>query len=330
MKRIFILLMVLSFNICAIYARNVWVSGESAAVTLFYDGVYVTGTYNVKDGATIYNPETNNDVLKGDIIVSVSGKSVDSIEQFYDSINDSIVEEDTVNVINLQVLRNGSIVDEQLKVFSNNGNSPLCGLYLKDRITGIGTITYFDEVGNVYGAFGHALQSSQSINVPTNRGVLYEVPIVSVHKSSKGTVGEKVADTSSLAYVGKAFKNTMYGIYGSYDTRTSDSMKVEIGSMEEVHLGNASILTVVNGTKVEEFAIEIQKLNPNSKDGIKGIQFEIVDSKLLSITGGIVQGMSGSPMLQDGKLVGAVTHAVINNPNKGYGIFIENMLEVAE
>lgn len=330
MKRIFIFLLAFSFNICSIYARNVWVSGESAAITLYYDGVYVTGTYSVKDGAENYNPSANNDVFRGDIIVSVNGKSVDSIEQFYDSIEDGVSDGESTNVINLQVLRNGEIVDEQLKVFTNNGNAPLCGLYLKDRITGIGTITYFDEVGNVYGAFGHALQSSQSPNVLTNRGVLYEVPIVSVRKSSKGNVGEKVADTSSLAYVGSTIKNTKYGIYGNYNTKSKDSIEVEIGRMDDVHLGNATILTVVNGTNVEEFNIVIHKINPSSKDGIKGIQFEIVDSKLLSITGGIVQGMSGSPILQDGKLIGAVTHAVINTPNKGYGIFIENMLDASE
>ena len=328
MKRIFILLTILCFNITGIYARNVWVSGESAAITLFYDGVYVTGTYDIKNGATTYNPMVNNDVLKGDIIVSVEGKSTDTIEQFYDSILNEIGESSAVSVINLQVLRNGEIVDEELKVFPNDGKAPLCGLYLKDRITGIGTITYFDEDGKVYGAFGHALQSMDTPNVLADTGILYEVPIVSIRKSSKGNIGEKVANTSSLMYVGNAVKNSMYGIYGSYVSKTEDSKELEIGNQEDVHLGKATILTVLSGTLVEEFTIEIQKVNIHSKDGIKGIQFEITDTRLLNATGGIVQGMSGSPILQDGKLVGAVTHAVINTPSKGYGIFIENMLDV--
>lgn len=324
MKRILLILFFFYVAVIDVWARSVWVSGESAAITLYYEGIYVSGTYVINEQGKRYDPSSGGNIQQGDVIISVNGEKVKNIDDFY-----SIIETENTQdfEVSIQLIRNNLMRQGKLQIFPKEERIPLCGLYMKDKVTGIGTITYFDEDHKVFGALGHSLQTSDGGNSNMNHGILYEIPVLSIRKSSKGNIGEKVADTSSFTYLGNALINNVYGIYGKYTEKTRDAIMMETASQSQVRLGKASLLTVIEGNTVEEFEIEIDKLNSQNQQGIKGIHFIIKDDRLIHRTGGIVQGMSGSPILQNGKLIGAVTHVIITSPLEGYGVYIDFMLK---
>lgn len=326
MKRIFMIFLFCFIYIGNVCAREVWVSGESVAITLQYDGIYVTGTYVVTQGGSRYDPSANRNIVKGDLITSVNNQRVSSIEELYASIT-SLSKD--INEIPVKILRNGNLVDCTLQVYKKN-EYPVLGLYLKDKITGIGTITYFDESKKTFGTLGHSLMNNEEGNISIHGGTLYAIPILSIRKSSRGGIGEKIADTASLTYLGAVMSNTIYGVYGNYSNKSSGARLMETAPISEVKIGTAHILTVLEGKRVEQFEIEIDRVNVQSQQDIKGIHFVIKDKRLVEKTGGIVQGMSGSPIIQDGKLIGAVTHVVVSSPLEGYGVYIEFMLKESD
>ncbi|MBQ9987477.1 MAG: PDZ domain-containing protein, partial [Erysipelotrichales bacterium] len=284
MRRFLLFLQVCLLYVVGVSARSVWVSGESAAITLYYDGVYVNGTYVVNENGKRYDPFRDSNILVGDLIVSVNGESVMSIEEFHRELSRDVDDE-----VMVKVFRNGEVLDKTILIFKGNREVPISGLYLKDKITGIGTITYFDEVTKSFGALGHSLVSDEDMVI--SRGKLYEIPILSVRKSVRGTIGEKIADTSSFVYLGETRENSVLGIYGSYVDKSEDAVLMDILSKEEISLGSAYMLTVLEGDVVERFEISIDKVDVENSNPGKGIQFSIKDQRLLSRTGGIVQGM---------------------------------------
>ena len=164
--------------------------------------------------------------------------------------------------------------------------------------------------------------------VEVKSGTIFESLVTSIDRSTVGSAGTKNAKFYSNNVYGNINKNTISGIYGKYSSNIDESKQMEVGKPNELKLGNALIYTVVDGEKVEEFKINITKINNNTN--IKNISFEVIDEKLLSLSGGIVQGMSGSPIVQDNTIFGAVTHVIVSNPTTGYGIFITTMLEEGE
>ena len=203
------------------------------------------------------------------------------------------------------------------------------GLYVKDGVTGIGTLTFIDPATNTYGALGHeVLESTTSKIVEVRSGSIFENSITSIDSSANGDPGSKNAKFYYNNIYGDIDKNTKYGIYGTYTKEYDDTSLIEVADSSEVKIGPAVIYTVLEDEKVEKFEIEITKINENSE--IKNISFEIIDQELLDKTGGVVQGMSGSPIVQNDKLIGAVTHVVTDNVTTGYGLFITTMLEESE
>ena len=203
------------------------------------------------------------------------------------------------------------------------------GLYVKDGVTGIGTLTFIDPATNTYGALGHeVLESTTSKIVEVRSGSIFENSITSIDSSANGDPGSKNAKFYYNNIYGDIDKNTKYGIYGTYTKEYDDTSLIEVADSSEVKIGPAVIYTVLEDEKVEKFEIEITKINENSE--IKNISFEITDQELLDKTGGVVQGMSGSPIVQNDKLIGAVTHVVTDNVTTGYGLFITTMLEESE
>ena len=203
------------------------------------------------------------------------------------------------------------------------------GLYLRDKLAGIGTLTFIDPNSHKYGALGHEIidqDTNQLVSI--KNGEIINSNVVSVRKATSGKPGEKVADILFDDKLGTLEKNNNFGIYGVMSSELHNQKDLmPIAYINEVKAGPAQILTVLNGNKVEAFDINITEVNMQTQKAIKGIKYTVTDERLINQTGGIVQGMSGSPIIQDGKIVGAVTHVLVHDSTMGYGIFIEWMLQ---
>ena len=207
-------------------------------------------------------------------------------------------------------------------------DGPRLGVYLKQGITGIGTVTWYDpETGN-YGALGHGVSCQGGSLVEILRGTAYDTSVVSVKKGKTGDPGQLMGSLDGSAPIGTVTKNTAQGVFGKLEKGVAGDA-IPLADPQEVRTGEATIRSTVRGNSPQEYSVEILKIYPASRGGGRNLLLKVTDPALLSATGGIVQGMSGSPIIQNGKLVGAVTHVLVNDPTTGYGIFIENMLDAA-
>ncbi len=317
-KKIIILLTILfwPFNIFA-YSSKVIVGGESIGIEVDAQGVMVAGFYKINGEYNKGNP----DIKAGDYILSINNEKIEDI----DSMNHLLSKYVHDSYITLQIMRNDQVFNTKLKLIYQGGKYKT-GLYVKDKITGIGTLTYIDPETNIYGALGHQITASDSLNeVKINGGYIFSSSITSINESRAGKAGSKNASINENNIYGNIETNSTKGIFGNYNNNYQDKYLYEIGNIDDVKIGKAEIKTVIKNSTVETFNINIIKINKNAKQ--KNILFEITDERLLAKTGGIVQGMSGSPIIQNNKLIGAVNYVVLDEPNKGYGIFITYMLE---
>ena len=200
---------------------------------------------------------------------------------------------------------------------------------VKDSVTGIGTLTYIDPNTKLFGALGHEITDSRTGKMLViSGGSIYESKVTDIEPSSNGVPGEKNAQINLEGTQGTIYENTVKGIFGTYTDEIDNSKLYKVAKPDEVKKGKAEILTVLNDDIIEKYEIEITDISTNQET--KNISFKITDEALLEKTNGIVQGMSGSPIIQGEYIIGAVTHVVVDNPHKGYGIFITNMLEEGE
>lgn len=319
MKKLLLYLAVMSMpiNVFA-YSSEVILGGQTIGIDVESSGVMVVGFYKIDGSYNVTSPQ----IIEGDYIVSVNGEEVTNIE------NMSSLIENSTDSVTLKVRRN----DEEFEVILDlvkDGNTYKTGIYVKDSITGIGTLTFIDPETMIYGALGHEIIESNSNSVfEISGGTIFENSITSISKSSVGTPGSKNATFYYDNTYGTIVSNTIEGIYGEYISDTSSYELIEVATSEEVEIGPAIIYTVTDEEKVETYDIYISSINETSD--IKNLTIEITDEELLSLTGGVVQGMSGSPIIQNDKIIGAVTHVIVDNPTTGYGILIENMLEVSD
>jgi len=231
--------------------------------------------------------------------------------------------------VEIKYKRNNEIFTTTLKIYQDKDKVQKTGLYVKNSISGIGTLTFIDPNTKLFGALGHEiLEKTTGKILEIKDGKIYDSEVTDIIKSENGIPGEKNAKYYSNNVWGNVTENTNQGIFGSYIEPLPDKKLYKVASIDEIKLGKAYIRTVLEGRKIKEYEINITKINENGKT--KNLAFEITDQELLNITGGIIQGMSGSPILQNESIIGAVTHVVIDSPSKGYGIFITNMLEEAE
>lgn len=304
------------FNVLA-YSDYIIPGGENVGIEVKYNGVLVIGFYKIDDK---YN---KNDIEVGDYITHVNGTTINSIDELVSNIEK--YEEN--GKVKLTIKRGNSNKEVDFNLIKKD-NVYKTGLYIKDAITGIGTLTFIDPETKIYGALGHEiLESTTNKTVEVRTGYIYESEVTSIDRSTNGSPGTKNAKFFYNNKYGDINKNTTYGIYGKYDANINKT-PMKVASADEIKMGEASILTVTKENEVKEYKINITKIDKNSK--IKNLHFEIIDKELLDISGGIVQGMSGSPIIQDDKIIGAVTHVVVENVKKGYGIFITTMLTEGE
>ena len=309
--------------------KTVVPGGKTIGVTLNMDGVLVVNTASVicADGSE-KSPAAHAGILSGDIIKSVNNTEITDVEQLKE-----LISKNSDNPLSLTLKRQEKIISAVVTPQVPDGlDTPKIGVWVKDASSGIGTITFIDPKTNTFAALGHSICIQETENpINIDNGNIFNSSVVSVSKGEKGCPGElRGIFTESDKTVGDVCLNSESGLYGKLNDETILSADaVPIGYRNEVKIGPATILSNVSGQKVEEFQIEIIRLFSNNSHG-KNMIMKVTDESLLNQTGGIVQGMSGSPILQNGKLVGAVTHVFVNDPTRGYGIFIENMLADAE
>lgn len=302
------------------YSQYVIPGGESIGIEIASDGIMIVGFYKVNGKL---NKGTPN-LKVGDRILFVEGSPVATVDELVDEMEKRVDEGEVV----LTVLRDNKKKNIKLDL-EKEDTTYKTGLYVKDEITGIGTLTYIDPETRIYGALGHNIvESNTNRTVEVRTGSIFRSSVTSIDRSFSGTPGGKNAKFYSQDTFGDIKKNISSGIYGEYKEELPAKKKLEVGEPEVIHTGKATIYTVLKGETQKEYEIEITKVDVDNTT--KNIYFEVTDDELLAQSGGIVQGMSGSPIVQDDKIVGAVTHVVISNPRNGYGISIVKMLEDGE
>lgn len=304
----------------------VYAGGTTVGIYAKMRGVLVIGIGDVVLADGKETSPAENLVKGGDYIVSINGESVDEKENLSELINTYGQEKEILGII-----RNDEYIEVAATPVKAENEKYMLGIWVRDDLAGIGTLTYYTEDGK-YGALGHPVSDGDTgTRVVVKQGDIYEASIVGIRKGEDGNPGE----ISGIISYGESFKigtietNCEKGIYGMLNGNQKEYLKdtyLEIAYKQDIALGEAYILSDVSG-EIERYEIEIENLNFSGKEENKGILIHVTDEKLLKMTGGIVQGMSGSPILQDGKIIGAVTHVLVNDPTRGYGIFIENMLE---
>lgn len=320
LQKIFLLLLlfIMPLNVFA-YSKEVIVGGQTVGIEVNSKGVLVVGLYKVKNAYIA--KEAGFEI--GDRIIKLNDKEVNSISAMIKIINES-----TSDTVEFTISRNNEEKNISLKLVEEDGISKT-GIYVKDSITGIGTLTYIDPSTKIFGALGHEIdEKTTATKFDISGGIIFGANVIGIEKSLNGKAGEKNARYDKTKVFGTITGNEISGIFGSYTSDISTDNLIEVADSSEVKEGKAYIKTVVEGTSVEDFEIEIINIDKNSDT--KNLLFVIKDSRLLEKTGGIVQGMSGSPIIQDNKLVGAVTHVIVNDTTKGYGIFITTMLKEGE
>ncbi|TDT61931.1 SpoIVB peptidase [Fonticella tunisiensis] len=304
--------------------------GYPIGVKLHTDGILVVGFSDVETpSGREQSPAVKAGIEIGDCIIEVDGKRIESSKQLSD-----VISSNRNKVIDVKINRKGEVKKLQITpVATGNKNEYKIGLWVRDSTAGVGTLTFYDPVSGKFGALGHPINDVDTGKLlPIRDGKIYNAKIISVEQGARGKPGELRGIFSEDDEIGTLNKNTPAGIYGESDkilTRNSYNKPIPIARQSEIKEGPAKILTSIQGDEVKEYDIYIEKLTPQSRLNPKSMIIRVTDQRLIEKTGGIVQGMSGSPIIQDGKLVGAVTHVFVNKPDMGYGIYIEWMLKEA-
>lgn len=307
--------------------RRVVVGGHSIGVLLQSRGIMVVGFAPIlkENGEKVY-PARDGGVEIGDSIMKVDGEKVTN-ENDLARIIDSNKNQQLV----LDIKRQDRNLTLPIKtVLCRETGRNRIGLFVRDGIVGVGTLTFWDPESRVYGALGHIiLDADTKQGVDVLKGRIVSASVQMVKMGQPGQPGEKIGVFNNNGTVaGTITSNTSYGIYGTTSVTIKNPLHeypLEVGYAHQVKTGHADIYTVVNGNEIEKFSVIIEKVYPQRRNG-KGMIVRVNDPRLLSLTGGIVQGMSGSPIVQNNRIIGAVTHVFLNDPRRGYGIFMDNML----
>lgn len=306
--------------------RTVIPLGKAVGIKLFSDGVLVVGLSPVETEMGDSYPGRDCGLKAGDVITHINGGEVDTIEEIQ-----ALVAQSEDEPLTIQAVRGQRQLQLTAAAVENSKGVWQLGVWLRDSMAGIGTMTFYDPVSGVFGALGHGINDvDTAMLMPLESGSIMPASVTEVKKGAGGAPGELHGQFDLSRDLGTLYANTNLGIFGQMPQETVGSAvkPVEVAVREQVVTGPATILSNVRGDEVEEFDVKITHLYPGG-DGTRSMMVEVTDPELLDATGGIVQGMSGSPILQNGRLVGAVTHVLVNDPTRGYGILAENMLKQA-
>ncbi|MDD2234185.1 MAG: SpoIVB peptidase [Desulfitobacteriaceae bacterium] len=302
--------------------------GQSIGVSLQTQGVMIVGQASVNKNGSKTFPAKEAGIETGDSILKINGKEVHTDQDVAHLVNEAGKNQQTIT---LHIKHQNQIIEKSVQaVYCDESKRYRIGLFVRNEATGVGTLTFIDPITKKYGALGHVindLDTNQRIEV--SQGLITNSTIYGIEKSTRGHPGEKQGTFSNNSKLtGNIEKNTPVGIFGQINGEVSSLFKepIEVGWASEIKEGPAKIYTVLHGEQIQDFDVKIERIIPNRTDS-KNMIISIVDPKLIEITGGIIQGMSGSPIIQNGKIIGAVTHVFINDSQRGYGVFIQNMLK---
>lgn len=298
--------------------------GRAVGIKLFSDGVLVVGLSELETQTGAMNPGRSCGLKAGDIITHINGQEVDTIEQVQ-----TILKAEGDQPLVIQASRSGRSLQLTAQAVENSQGDYQLGIWLRDSMAGIGTMTFYDPDSGTFAALGHGVNDvDTSLLMPMETGSIMYASVAEVKKGAAGEPGELHGSFDVERDLGTLYANTEQGIYGvlSGQEFSGQAQAVEVASRDQVQVGPATILSNVAGEEVREYEVEITHVYPEAEGETRNLMIQVTDPELLEQTGGIVQGMSGSPILQNGRLVGAVTHVLVNDPTRGYGILAENMV----
>jgi len=300
--------------------------GVAFGIKMFTAGVVVVRTADVDSEQGLVCPAALAGIKTGDVITSIDGKVVETNEQVAELINASGGKE-----IILSINRKNLGFDITITpVKSNYDGEYKGGIWVRDSSAGIGTMTFYNEENGTFGGLGHPVCDVETGEIlPLMSGEIVAVDITGINKGVGGVPGELRGSFSSNGIRGNLLMNTETGVYGTLNANPTDHSPIPLGLRQEIEIGEATILCTLDGGDPQEFSVNIENVDLSGSNPTKNMVIRVTDPLLLEATGGIVQGMSGSPIIQNGKLVGAVTHVFVNDPAKGYGIFAENMVKTS-
>ena len=323
------LIPVKKFDVNVVNREYLVPGGNAIGVKLNTKGVLVVAVTDVLgiDGKR-YNPAKDAGIKTGDSILEINNIKVKDAEHVVELLNQ--IQDSKVKII---VERNKIRFETEVApIKSMQDNCYRLGIWVRDKTAGIGTLTFYDDDSKIFGALGHGITDMDTGNLlNVEYGKIMNAKIANIEQGKRGSPGEIRGifyETENV--LGEIVKNSPYGIYGVMNDefmKFNKAKALPIGFKEEVKEGKAYILTTIDNDKTEKFEIEILKAQPQQFPNQKSMTIKVTDKRLLQKTGGIVQGMSGSPIIQDGKIIGAITHVFVNDPTKGYGIYIEWMLD---
>lgn len=295
--------------------------GQAVGIKLFSHGVMIVGLADLDTGQGSRSPARESGLKVGDIITELGGESVNTIEDVSE-----IVERSGARPLSVTAMRKGHSLTTTAIPCLAEGSYRL-GAWIRDSMAGIGTVTWYDPAAKTFCALGHGINDvDTTVLMPLKNGGIMAASVTGVQKGSAGAPGQLHGSFDLSGDLGTLTGNTDCGVFGQLNEGAFPGAAVDVARREQVYTGAATILCNVEGDEVREYSVEILRIYPFAASETRNLMVQVTDPALLERTGGIVQGMSGSPILQDGRLVGAVTHVLVNDPRRGYGILAETML----
>lgn len=302
--------------------------GQSIGIKLHASGILVVGYHLTHLGKDTLSPAEQAHVRIGDMIVAIDGKTVTAVDQVTPLIEQAGEHQRSLQ---LTIRRKGNSFAAHIRpVYDAESGAYRLGLFIRDSASGVGTLTFYVPQTHLFGALGHVIADADTGQPIEGNGQIVHATVTSIDRGESGQPGEKRGSfVNDHLILGHIARNTEYGVFGTMDAAPDHGLydtPLAVATASEVHIGPATMLTVVSDQRVQAFEVQIVKVNRQSTADVKGMVIRVTDPALLAKTGGIVQGMSGSPILQDGKLIGAVTHVFVSDPTQGYGIYAQWML----
>jgi len=301
--------------------------GEIVGIKLYTSGVLVVGTSSIQgENGTMQKPFESTQIKEGDSIIAINGSIINNTTQLINAINASNGNKIEIIYISKQEQRKCEI-----QPVRNKQGEYKIGLWVRDSAAGVGTVTFYNETTQSFAALGHAITDIDTGDIiQTSSGEIDNVNIVSIVKGLSDEPGKIQGAIRSNSAIGNIYKNTEFGIYGvikePLNLKVKYSNKMNVATRQEITLGNATILSDIDG-ECKGYNIEIQKIYYNNNYDNKSMLIKVTDEELLNKTGGIIQGMSGSPIIQNGKFCGAITHVLVQKPDTGYAVFADMMVK---
>lgn len=300
--------------------------GTPFGIKLFTNGVVIVGVADIQTSSGTVNPAAISGLKVGDVITAINGKKVNTNAEIIDTVLNG-----SGACLRLSVCRNNTAFSVNLQpVKSETDSTYKAGLWVRDSTAGIGTLTFYNPSTKCFGGLGHGVCDTDTNELmPLLDGEIVPVTINGITKGEKGSPGELRGYFTTDTAMGTLDENVSEGVYGTMKS-IPQGKAIEVAMKQEVKSGSAQILTTIDGNGPQYYDAEIEKIDFRDNLDSKNMIVHITDNRLLTQTGGIVQGMSGSPIIQNGKIIGAVTHVFVNDPTRGYGIFAENMLAISQ